>query len=147
MKIEFCETVQTDLDYVVANPFKEAVKEYPAMTAPENSWTCFFDGEIVAVGGVKLYFPGVGESWVIMTKQSRKSGVFGLIACRAISDKLDSIAAELHLRRCEANVREDFDTGIRFVEAIGFTFDGRRERWFPNYVTSLLYSKVYDVHE
>lgn len=131
------------MDFVRANPFQEEVKNYPDLPIPANTYTCIYDGEIVAVGGIKLFFEGVGESWIILTKQSRKSGIFGLIACRTIKDKLDSLAVELNMRRVEAQVRKDFAIGIRFVEALGFNFNCEREQWFPDGTSSMLYSKVY----
>lgn len=131
-----------DMEYVRQNPFQDEVKNYPEMIIPAHTYTCIFDGEIVAVGGIKMYFEGVGESWVIMTKQSKKHGVFGLIACRAIEKKLNELMVELKVRRCEANVRKDFDIAIRFVEALGFKFVGERKNWFPCLTSAMLYSKI-----
>ncbi len=134
-----------DMDYVRQNPFQEAVKSYPELPIPPNSFTAIFEGKIVAVGGIKMYFEGVGEAWIILTKQSKKSDIFGLIACRAIENKLNEMIEELNLRRCEANVRADYEIGLRFVRALGFTFDGERENWFPKNVSAMLFSKVRNV--
>jgi RimJ/RimL family protein N-acetyltransferase len=98
----------------------------------------------VAVGGIKIFFPGVGESWIILTKQSKKTGVYGMIACNAIKKKLDELIVELKMRRVEANVRANFDKAIRFTQALGFKFDGERKNWFPGGISSMLYSKVND---
>lgn len=134
-----------DMEFVRQNPFQEAVKEYPEFPIPEHTYTCVFDGEIVAVGGLKVYFEGVVEAWIIMTKQSKKDGIFGLIACRAIEKKLNELMEELNVRRCEANVREDFPVAVRFIKALGFTFDGERKRFFPCGTSAMLYSKVRNV--
>ena len=134
-----------DMAFVRQNPFQDAVKDYPELPIPEHTYTCVFEGEIVAVGGIKMYFEGVGEAWIIMTKQSKKDGIFGLIACRAIEDGLNSLMAELGIRRCEANVRKDFPVALRFIEALGFDFDGERKQWFPGNVSAMLFSKVINV--
>ncbi len=131
-----------DYEFVKANPFQEIVKDYPDLPIPDNSYTCIFDGEIVAVGGIKVLCDGVGESWVIMTKQSRKDGIFGLIACRAIRDKLESLILELELKACQARVRSNFAVAIRFIEALGFTIVREIKGYFPDGVSALLYSKV-----
>ncbi len=110
-----------DMEYIRLNPFQEEVKNYPDLPIPANSYTGVFDGEIVAVGGVHILLPGVGEAWIILTKQSRKQGIFGIIACRAIKRKLDELIDELKLRRCEAQARADFPTAIKFIEALGFS--------------------------
>ena len=134
-----------DFEYVRRNPFQEEVKDYPELLIPADSWTCIFDGEIVAVGGINLIHPGVGEAWIVLTKQSRKDGIFAIIACRAISDKLDSIAVELKLKTCQSHIRADFPKAIRFAEALGFTNPCEIQDYFPGNVDALLYTKVYDV--
>ena len=134
-----------DMAFVRQDPFQEAVKSYPELPIPQHTYTTVFDGVIVGVGGIKMYFEGVGEAWLIMTKQSKKDGIFGLIACRAIENKLNSLMAELKVRRCEANVRKDFPVALRFIEAIGFKFDGERKNWFPGNVSAMLYSRTLNV--
>ena len=131
-----------DMAKVRENPFQSEVKDYPELPIPADTYTCIFEGEIVAVGGIKIFFEGVGESWIVMTKQSRKHNIFGLIACRTIEKKLKELMEELNIRRCEANVRKDFLIAIRFVEALGFKFVGERELWFPDLVSAMLYSKI-----
>lgn len=143
MKMEVIPVREGDAKYVREHCFQEEVKNYPELAIPANSYTCIYDGEIVAVGGIKLFFDGVGEAWIMMTKQSRKDGIFGLIACRAIKDKLDSLCVELAIRRVEANVRKGFSKAIRFTEALGFESLCEREYWFPDGTSSLLYCKVY----
>jgi len=133
-----------DMQFVRQNPFQDEVKNYPEMIIPANTYTCIFEGEIVAVGGIKLYHSGVGEAWIVLTKQSRKDGIFGLIACRAIEKKLDELIVDLKMRRVEANVRANFGIAIRFTEAIGFKFDCERKNFFPSGISSRLYSKVND---
>ena len=142
--IETREYRMGDMEVVRRSPFQDEVKDYPELIIPANTYTCIFEGEIVAVGGIKVFFEGVGESWIILTKQSKKNGIFGLIACRAIESKLLELIVELKMRRVEANVRKNFDKAIRFTEAIGFKFDGERKNWFGPGISSMLYSKVND---
>ncbi len=132
-----------DVEFVIANCAQKEVKDYPELVIPKDTYTCIFEGEIVAVGGIKLFFEGVGESWIMMTNQCRKDGIFGMIACNAIEAKLNSIAVDLKMRWVEANVRKGVTKSIRFVEALGFHFVGEREQWFPNGDSSMLYSRVY----
>ena len=146
MQIEVIPIREGDFEYVKQNCVQREVKDYPDPVIPANTYTCLFDNAIVAVGGVKLFLPGVGEAWIAMTKQSRKDGVFGMIACHAIKDKLDALAVELELRRCEAQVRADFTKAIRFTEALGFTNPYERRFYFPDGTSSLLYEKLYNGH-
>jgi len=142
--IETREYQTGDMDYVRQNPFQDEVKNYPELIIPANTYTCIFEGEIVAVGGIKIFHVGVGEAWIVLTKQSKKDGIFGLIACRAIEKKLNELIVELKMRRVEANVRANFTVAIRFTEAIGFKFDCERKNFFPGGISSMLYSKVND---
>ena len=146
MKLETRPYEDGDMEYVRANPFQEEVKNYPDLPIPEHTYTCVFDGEIVAVGGVKMLGEDSGEAWIIMTKQSRKDHIFGLIACRAITDKLDSLILELELKVCQARVKLNFAVAIRFIEALGFTIVREIKGYFPDGVSALLYSKVCNEH-
>lgn len=146
MDLEIIPIRAGDFEYVKANCVQEEARDYPDPVIPANTYTCIFDGEIVAVGGVKLFLPGVGEAWIMLTKQARKEGVFGIIALRAIEGKLDAMAVELKLRRCEAQVRGDFTKAIRFTEALGFSNPYERRFYFPDGMSSLLYEKIYHEH-
>lgn len=133
-----------DMEEIRKDPFQDEIKNYPEFLIPAHTYTCIFEGEVVSVGGVKMFFEGVCEAWIIMTKRSKKEGIFGLIACRAIENKLNELIRELKIRRCEANVRKSFPVAIRFTEAIGFKFDCERKNFFPGGISSMLYSKVND---
>lgn len=53
--LEVRSLTQEDFNFVKANPFEEAIKNYPTFTAPDdNCYTIVFDGEVVAVGGVVI---------------------------------------------------------------------------------------------
>ena len=140
--MEIREYQDGDMQSVRQNPFQDAVKDYPELPIPAHTYTCIFEGEIVAVGGIKMYFEGVGESWIIMTKQSKKHDIYGLIACRAIEKKLNELMVELNIRQCIAHVRADFSIAIRFAEALGFKYKCEIEFWFPDLVSAILYSKT-----
>ncbi len=144
MQIEVIPIRDGDFEYVKQNCVQKEVKDYPTPVIPANTYTCIFDGDIVAVGGVNLVLPGVGEAWIMLTKQVRKDGIFSMIAYHAIKDKLDALAVELKLRRCEAQVRADFTKAIRFTEALGFSNPYERRFYFPDGTSSLLYEKIYD---
>ena len=141
MNLEIRPCQPGDMQYCRQNPYQDEVKNYPELPVPEHSFTMVCGDEVVGVGGIVLLVPGVGEGWVIMTKQS--DPLFGLPACRAIRDKVDSLACEMKLRRCEANVRAHNPVYIRFIEALGFSDPCERKNYFAVGVSSLLYSKVY----
>lgn len=114
---------QEDMDYVQANPFQESVKNYPELPVTPNSFTCIFDDEIVAVGGLHVMWEGRGEVWVMLTKQAKKDGVFGLIALYAIQEKMEELIAKHSLWRTECHARCDFEKANKFIKALGFKFE------------------------
>ena len=131
-----------DMKYVRANPFEDAVKIYPDLPAPDSSFTCIFEGEIVAVGGVIVFWEGVGEVWLIMTKQARKKGIFGLIALSTIKKKVDNLIIENNLWRAQADVRADFPEAIKMVEAFGFEYEGTKRKYTPDGCNMKMYAKL-----
>jgi RimJ/RimL family protein N-acetyltransferase len=134
-----------DMQFVREHALQKEVKDYPELLVPADTYTCIHDGHIVAIGGIKMFFEGVGESWVMFTEYVKTEGVWGIMASRVIQNKLEELMAELKVRRCEANVRADFPVALRFVEALGFTLDGERKQWFPGGTSAMLYSKVTNV--
>ena len=133
-----------DLEYVRANPFQEVVKEYPELTAPDDSFTAIFDDEIVAVGGVQVFDKDMGMAWVMLTKDARKEGVFGVIAFSAIRKKLEELIAEYALCICFAQARVDFPKACRMIDALGFKEVCIRKGYCHDKADMILYQKVTD---
>ncbi len=134
-----------DMAYIRENPFEEVVKVYPELhPTPETSFTCVFDDEIVAVGGLRLFpWPGGGEVWLMLTKQSRKHNIFGLIALDAIQNKMNSLIKENKLWRAQAGVRDDFPEAIKMIEAFGFTHEGTQRQYTPDRCDMRMYGKLF----
>ena len=126
------ELKQSDMDFVRANPFEEAVKEYPNLIPAPDSWTCLFDGEIVGIGGIIELWKGVCEVWLMLTKQARKDGIFGLIAYHTIRAKMDELIQKYQPWRVQAHVRDDFPKAIKFIESLGFEYEGIMEKYLPD---------------
>ena len=141
----FRQTTQADLDFVRANPFEDAVRKYPVYAVPdENCYTAIFEGEIVGVGGIQMKWDGVGELWLILTKGSRKHGIFGLIALATLEKKINELIEKNNVWRAQAIIRPDFPLAIKMIEAFGFkneTPDGM-QGYLPDKSTAYLYAKV-----
>ena len=131
-----------DMDFVMANPYQESAKNYPPLATPESTHTYIFDGEIVAVGGIIDYYPGVGEAWLMLTKQSRKHGIFGIVAFGAIEKHLNKQIADHKIRTCTASARADFPEAITMLEALGFEYEGTRREFTPDFCDLNIYSRL-----
>ena len=139
----FRKATQEDLDYVCANPYEGAVKDYPYAAIPEdNCYAIIFQEKLVGVGGLQIKWTGVGLLWLILTAECRKDGVFGIIALDAIRDKTNELITKNNLWRAEAYIRPDFPQAIKMVEFLGFKRDCTMEMFFPDKSDSYLYSRI-----
>lgn len=130
---------QRDLDYARENALYDNVKEYPQFKITGWSKTLMIDNEIIAVGGVVVFWPGVGEAWLQLTKNAENHKI-ALVRCVRIMIAL--AFKELKLHRMESTAT--FDEARIFNEYLGFkceTPDGM-EKYTQNGKTAYLYSIV-----
>ena len=134
---------QDDLEYVRANPFEDAVKNYHYMEVPdENCVAVEYEGVSVAVGGVYIRWPGVGLFWLMLTKDCQKDNAHGIRALCAIKEWIDNAIEENGIWRAEANIRPDFEKAIIMIEYLGFKRECTMEQYFPDKTDAFLYSKI-----
>lgn len=134
---------QEDLEFVRLNPFEGAVKTYPHLPAPDsNSYTIIFENEIVAVGGMVILWEGVGELWLMLTKNSRKHEIYGLIALSAIEKKINELIETNRVWRAQAVIRTDFPQAIKMIEAFGFTREGLLHKYCPDKMDVFMYARI-----
>lgn len=132
-----------DIEYVRANPLEEAVKNYPDMPIdPKTSYTVLWDDVIVGVGGVSMMWKGVGEMWLILTKDSKRDGIHGIVALNTIRKKVDEIIEENNIVRAQATARIDFPKGIQMLEALGFEREGFLRRYCPDGCSVYRYARI-----
>lgn len=139
----FRKAIQEDLDYVRANPFEGAIKNYPYMEVPsEHCYTAVFEGEIVGVGGLEIHWEGVAEVWLILTANCKKDGFCGVIALTAIKDKMDELIKTNNIRRAQATVRTEFPQAIKMIEFFDFQREGLLREYCPDKSDAYRYAKI-----
>lgn len=112
-----------------AHPSELALVWAPKHEAEALAAPCFtgrVDGRIAAMAGVLRPWPGLGSVWAIVTTTGLRHPVF---VHRTVRRRLWHLAEALNLRRVEAHVQADFQRGVKWVEALGFT----REATHPHY--------------
>ena len=140
----FKQATQEDMDFVKANPFEGAVKNYPYMEVPdENTITTIYEGHIVAVGGLVVHWEGVGLLWLMLTADSKKWGFHGVLALSAIKEHVDYLIKKNNLWRAQATIRTDFPEAIKMIEFLGFERDCRMKQYNPDKTDSYLYSRTF----
>ena len=141
--IEIRQLQDGDIEYVRANPLEEAVKGYPDLPIDyRNSYTALWNRKIVGVGGISIMWSGVGELWLILSKDSKRDGMNGVIALDAIGKKVNEIIRENKIVRAQATVRIDFPKGIQMLEALGFEREGLLRRYTPDGCSVYRYSRI-----
>ena len=139
MDIEVRKIQPGDIEYVRQNPLEEAVKNYPEMFSPETSYAGLVDGKIIAVGGVVLFWDGVGEAWLILTKDILD---YKLTAYRHIREMVGLAIKHFKLRRLQITVRTDFERAVKMAEKIGFVREGLMIGYCPDGCDAYIYAMV-----
>lgn len=104
------------------------------------AFSAFADNEIFAIAGINMFWPGVGEAWVIFGTSYLKHGFF---IHRTTIRYLKQLAADLNLERLQAVVLKDHYAGIEWMDRLGFQYEGDMEKYFGG-KTFLRYAKIYE---
>lgn len=139
MTVEVRKLVQSDIDYVRQNPLEDQVKSYPYLEATEYCYTGLINGDIIGVGGVRIFWEGVGEGWLIFTKDVTKHGTKLMLCLRRMKAKT---IADHKLRRFQAIVRQDFPKAQKMLESLGFVAEGIMEQYLPDGTAAIMYAWV-----
>jgi hypothetical protein len=83
------------------------VHSYSAITA---------SGRVVFCGGVTLYWPNRCEVWAVFDPKCKREFM-------AIHREVKKFLYSLNMRRIEASVRVGFESGERWVKALGFKME------------------------
>lgn len=93
------------------------------------AWTGFVDGQIAAVGGMTILWPGLGEAWLVMTPVGMTHPTF---VTRRLAKHLWAVIREHALRRVQVDVVADHLAGLDLVRALGFRDEHRMEHYGPS---------------
>ena len=139
--MNFRPTTQSDLDYVKANPLQESVKALPDMHPIGDCRTASIGDVIIGVGGVVLLWPGVGEFWLMLTKDV-KEHTSSLTVMRGIKEFIDEIIEVRGIDRAQSILRADFDAAIKMNEFLGFKREGLMRKYLPDGSDAYIYARV-----
>jgi len=115
--IELRDATEQDLAFVRLYPINpEVTKNFADVKIAGWAKTGLINNQILGVGGVAVFWPGVGEGWYALSEHANtyKMAV-GLFLARFI----DIAAEELKLHRFQATIRTDFVKAIKLVEVAG----------------------------
>jgi hypothetical protein len=127
-----------ELDKVTTQGFLETLQKNVEHAGP--AYTGLVDGEVVAIAGVVLLWPGVAEGWVF---GSPKIAKYKKSFCRHVRNKLAEIEKEHKLWRVQATIVSGWSGLMRFVEFLGFQFEGRLSQYGLNKEDYLMYARLH----
>jgi hypothetical protein len=140
--IKIRELQDGDMDYVRENPLEGAVKNYPKLFPTPPAYTAEYEGKIVGIGGMVVLWEGVGEMWLMLTADSKREGVYGIMVYQAIKNKVDELIKEYNMRRVQCTVRTDFNKARKMVETLGFQLEGLMRSYCPDGADVWMYARI-----
>lgn len=105
------------------------------LNVPGKAFSAVHDGQVYACAGLVMVWQGRAEAWALMAPDLRKHF---LTIHNATLRFLTSCAVP----RVEANVDEDFGCARRWIEMLGFSFEGKSPKFTPDGRTVLRYARV-----
>lgn len=86
-------------------------------------------GNVLAIGGVTLLWPGRAQAWALLSNRVDARNM-AAVHCAA-RRRLAELQADLRYYRIEATVRAGFSAGRRWLESLGFKFEGWMRHYDP----------------
>ena len=96
----------------------------------ETGRTIMFGDKIAGCLGVSMIWSGVGVGWCIMDKNLTKQQ--RLIVGKTCKKRLPNFMDLIGIHRIQADVKNGFDVGKRFVEFLGFESEGIMKAFGPD---------------
>lgn len=99
-------------------------------------WTATYNTEIVCCGGIQEIMPKVGEAWMMFSLTGRKY----ISAFKVAKDLLRK--SKIKFRRIQATADPVNDIYKRFLEHLGFIYEGTLRRYGVNGQDMRMYSII-----
>jgi hypothetical protein len=110
--------------------------QYASVIGSAGAAFTVWKGEsIVACAGMVSLLPHCGTLWAVLAQDAGRSMLW---IHRAVTRFLEMQTVQ----RLEATVLEGFDPGCRWLELLGFTYEGRMRAYGPDGSTHLRYARV-----
>lgn len=103
------------------------------------AWTLEHNNEIIGSAGFVMYWPGVAEGWAIITDLIFK---YPYTAHKLFKKMIAGIEKQYEIHRLQTLCLENFERSQRWLERLGFKYEGKMEKFGPNGETYLRYARV-----
>lgn len=114
-------------------------KWYNAWEGKLYAYTLISDGVPVACAGLSLMEWEKAEAWALFSGdfQKHKLNIY-----RTIKLGLNAAFHDKKLVRIQATIDPRWTVNVKWIESLGFQYEGRLRKWGPDHGDHLLYSKV-----
>lgn len=97
--------------------------------------TVLCNGEIISCGGVRIFWKGVGEAWLLYAKgKVLRPGI--------VKEQLHSFIRDNNLHRVQITLRCDWPEGLVLARRLGFKIEGKMRKYFPGGVDCYIMSII-----
>lgn len=136
--MKFREMIQSDIDFVANNSISRGMfSKQPEVI--DYSYCLEHEGNILAIGGIRLITPTVAWLWIDLTHYAASHT---LTVYRVLKEYLDIVTKNNGIKRGQAYVEADFEEAIRLVAHLGFHRESTMEK-FVNEKPAYLYVKFF----
>jgi RimJ/RimL family protein N-acetyltransferase len=131
-----------DTEKIMLQPAQEYLSNFDSLSIDLTDlsdqglvWVGEVEGEIVAIAGIMPQWENRAIAWAFISKSAGKH--FSKIH-KAVKRFLD----QCDCKRIEATVDVDFHEGSRWIEMLGFEYEGLMRAYRPDGADMFLYAKV-----
>lgn len=103
------------------------------------AWTVVSDGDVVAVGGISVIYPGRALCWALVSGQATQGQ---RVAAARAALKMVRQARWLGVVRLEATVRADWPQAAGFLAGLGFQREGVLRRYGPDGADHEMWARI-----
>lgn len=120
---------------------KQNLQELAQQTEDDNmSMTGLVDDRIVACGGIRELWPGVGEVWLLLSPEVDN---YPLRTGQVISDGMRALIEDNNFVRLQGWCRMDFTKAHTLFKHLGFKPEGIAEKYTPDGMDCILYARIW----
>lgn len=139
--IDLRDATQEDLGYVRRHPINpEVTKHFEDVKITGWAKTGLINNQILGVGGIIIFWPGVGEAWYAL---SEHANTYKIAVALYITKLIETAAEELKLHRLQTTVRVDFAKAIKLIEVGGLVREGRMLQYTQDKIDAFIYAKIF----
>jgi RimJ/RimL family protein N-acetyltransferase len=104
----------------------------------QPAWTAWYEGRVIACGGIVPFWKGVGEGWFFASPEIAKHKVALVKSVKGLLWDME----EGGYHRIQAVVLESSRPGRRLVEYLGFKFESILKKYGPGGENFIMYGRV-----